>query len=408
MVRFWNKFALSMLILTLVFNIFSISVGAVSREDLDSAKKIICIVHRGDWHSFPENSAEAVKAGCEYGFVSVDVKLTKDGKAVLLADDTTDRMVVDADGKTVSGNVADKTYAELTELYLRAENGSEDKAKTDCRVSGLDSALSFVSEDSLLILNTNCEDFEKVYAEVKALGATEKVAFRFLSDSNSDIIKTTSVYNDVTVFGNYQGNIIFLATSAVKKSFENGMNVIELGSKNGNGVLYDEFLMDRFDEQGRAMVSMVNSRSGKRPDSERGWDDLIRLGYSVIETDYPEQFNEYLEQIEDEEKQLNYYVDLYKSTDLQPYTTDSEKAFSTALDEAKNLLSGKGSLSEMQNARHALQSAYDNLTLGEKKAVTLKFEFTAGRLIAVVLCGGAIIAAQVFFFRKRDKNKKAD
>lgn len=408
MVRFWNKFVLSMLILTLVFNIFSISVGAVSREDLDSAEKIICIVHRGDWHSFPENSAEAVKAGCEYGFVSVDVKLTKDGKAVLLADDTTDRMVVDADGKTVSGNVADKTYAELTELYLRAENGSEDKAKTDCRVSGLDSALSFVSEDSLLILNTNCEDFEKVYAEVKALGATEKVAFRFLSDSNSDIVKTTSVYDDITVFGNYQGNIIFLATSAVKKSFENGMNVVELGSKNGNGVLYDEFLMDRFDEQGRAMVSMVNGRSGKRPDSERGWDDLIRLGYSVIETDYPEQFNEYLEQIEDEEKQLNYYVDLYKSTDLQPYTTDSEKAFSTALDEAKNLLSGKGSLSEMQNARHALQSAYDNLTLGEKKAVTLKFEFTAGRLIAVVLCGGAIIAAQVFFFRKRDKNKKAD
>ncbi|MEE0982144.1 MAG: glycerophosphodiester phosphodiesterase family protein [Acutalibacteraceae bacterium] len=408
MVRFLNKFALLILILTLVFNIFSISVGAVSREDLDSAEKIICIVHRGDWHSFPENSAEAVKAGCEYGFVSVDVKLTKDGKAVLLADDTTDRMVVDADGKTVSGNVADKTYAELASLYLRAENGSEDKAKTDCRVSGLDSALSFVSEDSLLILNTNCEDFEKVYAEVKALGATEKVAFRFLSDSNSDIIKTTSVYDDITVFGNYQGNIIFLATSAVKKSFENGMNVVELGSKNGNGVLYDEFLMDRFDEQGRAMASMVNGRSGKRPDSERGWDDLIRLGYSVIETNYPEQFNEYLEQIEDEEKQLNYYVDLYKSTDLQPYTTDSEKAFSTALDEAKNLLSGKGSLSEMQNARHALQSAYDNLTLGEKKAVTLKFEFTAGRLIAVVLCGGAIIAAQVFFFRKRDKNKKAD
>ena len=39
MVRFWNKFVLSMLILTLVFNIFSISVGAVSREDLDSAEK---------------------------------------------------------------------------------------------------------------------------------------------------------------------------------------------------------------------------------------------------------------------------------------------------------------------------------------------------------------------------------
>ena len=408
MIRFWNKMTLLTLVLILILNTFSIGVGAVSKEDLDSSEEIICIVHRGDWHAFPENSAEAVKAGAEYGFVSVDVKLTKDSKVVLLADDTTDRMVVDAEGKTVSGNVADKTYAELTALYLRAENGDEDKPKTDCRVSGLGTALSFVNEDSLLILNTSCEDFEKVYDEVKTLDAIDQVAFRFLSDSNSDIIKTTSAYDDATVFGNYQGNIIFLATSTVKNSFENGMNVVELGSKNGNGVLYDEFLMERFNENGRAMVSMVNGRSGKRPDSERGWDDLIGLGYSVIETDYPEQFNEYLENIENEEKQLNYYIDLYKSTDLQPYTMDSEKAFSTALDEAKKLVSGNGSLSEIQNARHTLQSAYDNLTLGEKKAVTLKFEFTAGRLIAVILCGGAIIAAQVFFFKKRDKSKKAD
>lgn len=407
MTRFFHKIVLMTLIVTMFFNIFSTSVGAIKKEDLDSYEKIICIAHRGDWHSFPENSAEAVKAGCEYGFVSVDIKLTRDGKAVLMADDTTDRMVVDVSGKTVSANVSDKSLAELKELYLRAENGSEDKPKTDCRVAGLEDAFAQVSDDSLLILNTTCADFETVYAEVKALKAEDKVVFRFNSDSNSDIVKTMSGREDVTAFGNYQGNIIFMATSAVDKTVENGMNIIELGSANENGVLYDDFLMERFDSQGKAMASMVNGRSGERPDNERGWDNLISKGYSVIETDYPEQFSQYISQVERERESLGYYIDLYKSTDLQPYTTDTENAFTAALSSAETLSGQPSSLSELQNARSALQSAYDNLTLGEKKAVTLKFEFTIGRLIALVLCGGAIIAAQVFFFKKRDKSKKA-
>lgn len=407
MTRFLHKIVLMTLVATVFCNIFSINVGAIKKEDIDSAEKIICVVHRGDWHSFPENSAEAVKAGGEYGFVSVDIRLTRDGKAVLMADETTDRMVVDANGKTVSANVSDKSLAELKAFYLRAENGSEDKPKTDCRVAGLEDALAQVSEESVLILNTTCADFETVYAEVKTLKAEDKVIFRFNSDSNSDIIKATSGRNDITAFGNYQGNIIFMATSAVDNTIKNGMNIIELGSANENGVLYDDFLMDRFDSQGKAMASMVNGRSGERPDNERGWDNLISKGYSVIETDYPEQFSQYTAQVEREKESLNYYIDLYKSTDLQPYTTDTENAFASALSTAETVSAQPSSLSELQNARFALQSAYDNLTLGEKKAVTLKFEFTIGRLIALVLCGGAIIAAQIFFFKKRDKSKKA-
>ncbi len=406
MTRLFYKSVLFAVILTLFLNIFSLSVAA-EREDLDSAEKIICIVHRGDWHSYPENSAEAVKAGEAYGFASVDLKVTKDKKVVLMADDTTDRMVVDAEGKTVSGDVADKTLDELKALYLRAENGSEMKAKTDCHVAGLEDALSSVSEDSILILNTTCADFEIVYEQVKAFGATDKTVFRFNTDSNNDIIKTTSQYSDVTALGNYQGNIIFMATSAVNSAVKNGMKIIELGSANENGVLYDGSVTDKLDENSKAMVSMVNGRSGERPDNERGWDSLITMGYSVIETDYPEQFSKYLEQIENEKESLAYYIDMYKATDLQPYTTDTETAFSTALTNAQTLSSQASSLSELQNARFALQSAYDNLTIGEKKAVTLKFDFTFGRLLAVVLCGGAIIAAQVFFFKKRDKNKKA-
>ncbi len=400
------KSASVMMVLFLIFNIFATSVAAADVEDFSQRGDVICISHRGDWHSFPENSAEAVKAGAQYGAVSVDVRVTKDGGAVLMADETTDRMVADETGKTVSKNVADMTLDELTSLYLRAENGGEDKKVTECKVASLESAIQ-AAGDTALIINTSCDDFYAVHDYLESLGLEDKVIFRFKGDSMSDIDFTTTSIAD-NYFGNYQGNIIFLATSAVKKSIFCETHTIELGSKNGNGVLYDEYLMSFIEERGiRAMVSMVGGRSGKRPDSERGWDDLIALGYTVIETDYPEQLNEYLTRIESEKKQLSYFVDLYKSTDLQAYTTDTENAFTSALTNAKELIANAGSLSELQNARHALQSSYDNLTLGEKKAVTLKFDFTVGRLVAVVLVGAAFVVSQILLFKRRDKAKKA-
>ena len=395
-----------LIMLVLICNIFATSVVAVDDGDFANFKNIICISHRGDWHAYPENSAEAVKSAVQYGAVSVDAKLTSDGKAVLMADDTTDRMVTDADGKTISKNVSDMTLDELTALYLRAENGGEDKPKTEYKVASLESAISAAGDDALIV-NTSCDDFDAVYDYLKALDLTDKVIFRFKGDSMRNIDLTVASIAD-TYFGNYQGNIIFLATSAVKKSFVSGTGTIELGSKNGNGVLYDEYLMSYVEEMGlRAMASMVDGRSGKRPDSERGWDDLITLGYTVIETDYPEQFNEYLSRIESEKKQLAYYVDIYKTTDMQPYTTDTENAFTNALSVAQDLIENTGSLSELQNARHALQSAYDKLTIGEKKTVTLKFDFTVGKMLAVVLVGAAFVVSQVLLYKRRDKNKKA-
>ncbi len=401
------KIVSMMLLISVIFNVFTVNISAKASETFNADKKIVAIAHRGDWHSYPENSAEAVKAAAEYGVVSVDVKLTGDSRAVLMADDTTDRMVADAEGKTVSSAVSDMSFADLTALYLRAENGGENKAKTECKVASLESAIDAIGNDAVLMLNLNCEIFDAVYETVKKAEATDRVVFRFNSDSTGKIIKTTANAKDITVCGNYQGNIIFLATSAVRKSLENGMNTVELGSANKNGVLYDSFLMDRFEENGKAMVSMVNGRCGKRTDNERGWDDLISRGYTVIETDYPEELLNYLSCIEEEKEQLAYYVDLYKTTDVQPYTTDTEKDFTEALANAEKLLNNVGSLSELQNARYGLQKSFDDLTIGEKKAVTLKFEFTVGRFLAVVLCGGAFVVSQILLFKRRDKNRKA-
>lgn len=406
MVNIWKKTAIFILSLILFTALSVSSAIAADASDIasdfsDGKKNIICIAHRGDWHSFPENSAEAINAAAEYDAVSVDVRLTADGKPVLMADEKVDRMSVDGEGKSVSGKVSSFTLAQLKELYLRESNGGTDKKKTTCRIPELKEIYETAAGRTAVMLNVQENDFKTVYDYVKALGKLDETVFR-INAKPKKIIELTKDLDGVNVTGNYQGNIIFLATSAVKKYFAANIYTIEMGSTNGNGVLYDNFLMKRFVGSKRAMVSMVNGRCGKRADNETGWDDLISRGYSVIETDFPAELTEYIRKTETAATDLEKNIDIYANTDLSPYTSETEKAFSSALSAAKKTLDGRSSFSELTDARSALQSAHDSLKVGAKKNVALKFRFTPGRIIAVVLCAAAFTGGTLFLRSKRE------
>ncbi|WP_019939266.1 glycerophosphodiester phosphodiesterase [Bordetella sp. FB-8] len=70
------------------------------------------IAHRGGGKLAPENTLAAMRAGKQHGYrmFEFDVKLSRDGVAVLLHDDDLDRTT---DGH---GPAGDKTYAELAQL----------------------------------------------------------------------------------------------------------------------------------------------------------------------------------------------------------------------------------------------------------------------------------------------------
>lgn len=408
MVNFCKKTAFFMLILILSVTILAPCVSALDSVEAvkslsDGGEKIICIAHRGDWHSFPENSAEAVNAALEYDAVSVDVKLSSDGIPVLMADETVDRMCVDSDSKPISGTVSSFTFAQLGEMYLREDNGGTNKSKTDCRIPELKKIFEVSDGKTAIVVNVSESDFKTIYDYVKALGKLDETVFRINAKAKK-IVELTKDLDEIKVLGNYQGNIIFLATSAVKECFSNGIYTIEMGSTNGNGVLYGNFLLKRFVGNKRAMVSMVNGRCGKRADNETGWDDLISRGYSAIETDFPTELTEYIRKTNSAAIDLEKFIDLYSGIDLTPYNTESEKAFSSALSEAKSLLGTPCSFSEIADARSALQSAHDSLTVGEKKNVTLKFKFTPGRIITVVLCGAAFTVGTLYLISKKKEN----
>ena len=64
-------------------------------KNLEDSKndQIIVIAHRGNWHNAPENSLQAIQNSIEMGvdMVEIDIRETKDGKLVLMHDQSIDR-----------------------------------------------------------------------------------------------------------------------------------------------------------------------------------------------------------------------------------------------------------------------------------------------------------------------------
>ena len=179
MVNFCKKTAF--LLLSLIFFTLSALPVAFASDASETAKsfsnggsEIICIAHRGDWHSFPENSVEAVNAALDFDAVSVDVRLTSDGKPVAMADETVDRMCVNPDGSSVKGAVSSFTLAQLKEFFLRESNGGSDKGKTDYRVAELNEIYAAADGKTAVILNVSETDFKTVYDYVTNLGKNDE------------------------------------------------------------------------------------------------------------------------------------------------------------------------------------------------------------------------------------------
>ncbi len=390
----------AILIFVLIFSIFSVSAFAQSTEYTADIKSC---ANMGNWQEYAENSLEAIEA-CDTDYISVDVKLTKDSVPVLMKDDTLERMCVDANGNTVTGAVKDKTYQEISSYFLRYADGGELAKKSEFTVPSLENALGKINKNTILIIDTNSNDLDTVYAVVSDSEKSNQVLFRLEDCDSKDIL---SIVKENEKFKNllipeYNGNIIFGATALLKNAKEAELNIVKLGTKNVNGVvLYDSFT-DKFRENSTmAMFSMVDEYCAERTDDVTGWDNVISHGYSIIETDYPDMLEQYIADTEALRSDLKSLVEACKEHFDGKYSSDSLNNLTDAYEFALSCVEGVASRTEISNAFYSLSEAYNELEPATENETIGKFTFSFGRVIAVVLCGGAIIAGQVYLFKKR-------
>lgn len=123
-------------VLTPVSNSLSIS------SHLSSAP--LMIAHRGFSSLYPQNTLPAFEGAVEAGFdgYELDIHTTKDGKWVVIHDDTVDAMT---DG---TGNVEDFTFEEIRKLKIDSGNGIENY--NDLVVPTLEESLVYAEENDII------------------------------------------------------------------------------------------------------------------------------------------------------------------------------------------------------------------------------------------------------------------
>lgn len=170
--------------------------GAYERMAHPIPGDILVIAHRACWKETAENSIAAVQACIAMGVAGVefDVRHTHDGVAVVMHDETVDRMT---DGH---GRVSDLTLAQFKALRLRSGAGGEGAGLTDMHPPTLAEYLAVARGRLWIVFDVKDGTQEQTFEEAKAEGVAQQSIFFYECASGLLRDKVSSFWSEVVIF----------------------------------------------------------------------------------------------------------------------------------------------------------------------------------------------------------------
>ena len=400
--NFFNRFlALAFTLIITIFSCFS-AFAVTAEEALTVKNKIIAVSYRGDTENYPENSLEAILSAKEIGadMVSVSVTKTKDN-TLILAENENIRNFCNAEADTIS----DTEWAQLENCRLYDNSGK----LTDCKIVTLPEVLE-KSDNIILILDISAEDKDFVYGVVETYDASDRVFLRFKENSNDIVEWVNSKATKPNVIGIYSGNIIWNAISHIENLSE-VCSIVQYQSKNYFNVMYGSWVGDRFSAEGKARAlapAYDKELCGQREDNASGWNELIENGFSVIETNNIVSLAEYAERADELNESLRKLTEKAEKTDLSAYSDVSADNLQKALKRAnEELQSNVSSVGELESANSQLLLAMNRLNLSDStESQKGALNITAGKIVAAVLVGAAILAGQIYVHKMQQEKRR--
>ncbi|NCC86348.1 MAG: glycerophosphodiester phosphodiesterase family protein [Clostridia bacterium] len=407
-------FAIVMLFSTLSLNVFAEEKSTSKMSAIDEIifsfnnpnGRLMCVANKGNWRSFPENSLEGIQSCIDMGvdIVSVDIQRTKDGKFVLMSSDDLSRMCVLEDGRTATAKVSEETLEDIKEFYfLRDSRGGANAKSTKYKVPSLEEAISLCKENSMLMINNAWEYGDEVQSIVKSLEADEIVILR-----GATTAEDISAYIDRNglpishICGYYEGVVSSPAKKYVKDTMASGAKIIQLSSPNSYSSLFKMSVLKKFKDNGRAFVSTTSPElCGGREDLRSDWSDLAGRGFSVIETNYPQDLIKYISEIESYRSSLSALITQAQGINNSNYSKDSSKELKSALKDAEELSAiGSTSLEKIDVARYNLQQAIDSMT---PRVENESDGIGTGTIVFIIIIALALLVLIAFVLLKSKK-----
>ena len=366
----------------------------------DSQKRVISVSHRGNTAAFPANSVEAISSAAALGAdcVSVSVGKTSDGKFVLCEDVTLSNVC-----ETSAASLSGITLAELKKCRLYDNYG----ALTEIYPVTLGEALEAIDGSVYLILDIKYEDIESVCAVLSEYGALSEVSLRCKVKSSE--IKKLGDYG-ADIIGIYGGNIVWDSINHINRLSSAGMTMAEYRTKNYFNVCYGSIVGDNFSAEGKARAVAAAydpEMCGKRTDDSKGWNELIKNGFTVIETNNIAGLCAYISSSETQREALYALADSVREKDFSAYSELSIKNISDALSYADEVLEGRAkSLAEYEEAYSSLLLSLNGKMIAEgKQEAKGALNITAGKVVIVLIIGAAFLAVQIFIERLKKEKK---
>ncbi|GEM_PF-564569 len=268
----------------------------------DASGQLMIVAHRACWSDgFPENSLSAIRHCLDIGveILELDVRLSKDGVPVLMHDAHLGRTT------TGTGLVSDHTYEELLSLRLLAGDGSS-QSVTKERIPALRDVLELVGGKALINLDVKGASSERILEYVTASGDAGMVIFKRRIGSESDV----DIERYIASGAMFMPIIAECAPSESTKycvDIELGLPALLTGADLvALEVVFQSpsfFLAIAQEAKERGLRIWLNSLSPRHsagmtdaialdnPDAV--WGQMVCLGASIIQTDYPSQLRDY-------------------------------------------------------------------------------------------------------------------
>lgn len=395
------SFFLTVFLAAAALTVFS---AAADADIYQNRGGIVCVSHRGDSALYPKNSLQAVQSAFEKGAhaVSISVQKTADGAFVLL-----ENAQLSAVCKTDKTSARELTEEEICSLKLY----NTDKTVSDYTPQPLASALSLVTDGKILIIDNAWEYRDELAAFCERSGADKNIILRTDESAKKIASWLDETGGKLPVIGIYDGAIIFSAWSHLSTLSKAGMPCVQFQSKNYFNVFYGKFTAKRYSqgENARALATVYSKDlCGQREDSINGWDELIRLGFSVIETNNIEGLVNYVAQCDSVRQQLAQAVKNSGNIDASLYTQGSAQSFESACTAAAQCLENQNaSLGELEQSHSELLQSMKDLSLkthSDTQKGTL--HITAGKSAAVVIFGLLILAGEIYLYKMQMPGRK--
>lgn len=138
-----------------------------------TSQHIITIAHRACWEHAPENSLAAINACAKMGIDAVenDVRHSRDGVAVIMHDETVDRMT------NGHGRVADLDWAQLSRLRLRSGGGGASAPLTNERIPTLPEYIAAAKDRVMVVWDVKDGTQRETFAAIERGGVVNQAIF---------------------------------------------------------------------------------------------------------------------------------------------------------------------------------------------------------------------------------------